>query len=128
LLYAYQADNDPILPPLPLQYADFSFWQGKHLDKEFLADKIAFWKEKLKDLPALRLPLDYQRPEVQSTRGSIKTFDIDKSLRDRLLHLGQQQGATLFMTLLAAFKVMLHRLSSQQDICVGTVTAGRQLQ
>src|SRR5690554_2835946 len=89
---------------------------------------MKYWKEKLTGLQYLQLPLDYPRPEVQSTRGTIKTFEIDGNLRDKLLRTGQRHEATLFMVLMAAFKVMLYRYSSQQDICVGTVTAGRQRQ
>src|SRR5690606_17140734 len=126
LLSAYHHEKDPVLPLLPLQYADFTVWLRKHLQKEVLAAKAALWKEKLNDLPYLRLPLDYPRPAVQSFRGSVKTFEIDKRLRDRLVLLGQEHGTTLFMTLLTAFKLMLNRFSSQKDICVGTVTAGRQ--
>ena len=128
LLQGYENGEYPILPPLPLQYGDFSLWQRKKLQGQFLTAQMKYWKEKLTGLQYLQLPLDYPRPEVQSTRGTIKTFEIEGNLRDQLLRTGQRHEATLFMVLMAAFKVMLYRYSSQQDICVGTVTAGRQRQ
>jgi len=128
LLHAYEDQRDPNLPALPIQYADFSLWQRKHLQEESLVSQTDYWKRKLASLQPLQLPLDYSRPAVQSVRGATRTFTIDRELADQLLVLGQGQGSTLFMTLLAAFKVMLYRYSSQEDICVGTVTAGRQTQ
>ena len=73
----------------------------------------------------MQLPADFIRPAIQSTKGAVKGFRIDKELSEQLQVLSQQQGATLFMTLLAAFKVLLYRYSHQSDICVGTPIAGR---
>ncbi len=113
------------LAHLEIQYADYAIWQRKYLDGEVLNKKIDYWKSKLEGLSPLQLPVDYIRPAVQSTKGDLCFFEIDKSLSQKLQELSQQQGATLFMTLLAAFKVLLHRYSGQEDICVGTPIANR---
>ncbi|MEO6549687.1 MAG: amino acid adenylation domain-containing protein [Ferruginibacter sp.] len=125
---AYISNRPAVLPPLSIQYADYSIWQRKYLDGDVLERKISYWKEKLKGTTPLQLPLDYTRPAVQSTRGANTHFRINKELSNGLQLLSQQQGATLFMTLLAAFKILMHRYSGQDDICVGTPIAGRQQQ
>ena len=116
------------LAPLPVQYADYSIWQRNYLQGEILDKKIGYWKQKLEGVASLQLPTDYQRPSVWSKRGSSKRFSIDKMLTGQLRSLSQQQGATLYMTLLAAFKILLHRYSGQQDICVGSPIANRMQQ
>jgi non-ribosomal peptide synthetase component F len=77
-------------------------------------------------LNPLQLPIDFSRPTIQSTRGASKGFNIDKQQLDGIQQICQQEGVTLFMNLLAAFKVLLYRYTGQQDICVGTPIAGRQ--
>ena len=113
---------------LPVQYADYSIWQRNYLQGEILDKKIGYWKQKLEGVASLQLPTDYQRPSVWSTRGASRRFSIDKILSGQLHTLSQQQGATLYMTLLAAFKILLHRYSGQQDICVGGPMANRMQQ
>jgi amino acid adenylation domain-containing protein len=114
------------LKPLEIQYSDYSIWQRGHLDEEHLEKRLNYWRRKLEGLSALQLPTDYSRPALQTTKGAVVRFDIDRNLREKLQQLSHQQGCTLFMTLLAAFKVLLHKYSSQSDICVGTPIAGRQ--
>ncbi|MBC7887439.1 MAG: amino acid adenylation domain-containing protein, partial [Ferruginibacter sp.] len=114
--------------PLPVQYADFSIWQRQHMQGVVFDKKLAYWKEKLDGTEALQLPTDYPRPAVQSFKGALEEFTIDKELADQLHLLSRQQGVSLFMILLAAFKVLLYRYTAQQDICVGTAIAGRQQQ
>jgi len=116
------------LSPLPVQYADFAIWQRNYLQQEVIEKKIGYWKNKLHGVEPLELPTDYPRPAVQSRRGAMIAFNIDSGLSERLQHFCQQQGATLFMTLLASFKVLLYRYSGQEDICVGSPIAGRQQQ
>ncbi|MEO6230170.1 MAG: amino acid adenylation domain-containing protein [Ferruginibacter sp.] len=116
------------LNPLPVQYADFAIWQRNYLQGDVLEQKINYWKTQLQGVSALQLPTDFQRPAKQSTKGSMATFLIDKKLADSLQTLSQQQGTTLFMTLLAAFKVLMYRYTGQEDICIGTPIAGRQQQ
>ncbi|HEX8333693.1 MAG TPA: amino acid adenylation domain-containing protein, partial [Segetibacter sp.] len=126
LYSAYVEERKAQLAPLPVQYADYSIWQRNYLQGELLEKKLGYWKEKLRDTSPLELPADYRRPAVQSTRGLSAGFIIEKDLSDGLDKLSRQQGVTLFMTLLAVFKVLLHRYSGQEDICVGTPVAGRQ--
>lgn len=126
LYQAYEENREPDLPVLPVQYADYAMWQRKYVQGDVLEKKLAYWKEKLEDAEPLELPTDYTRPAVQSIKGAALGFKIEKELSDQLQELSQQQGITLFMTLLAVFNVLLHRYSRQQNICVGTPIAGRQ--
>jgi acyl carrier protein len=123
---AYVVGRLPSLNALPIQYADFAIWQRDSLQEEVLEKKLNYWKVKLDNTAPLQLPTDYLRPNILSTKGGIVQFEIDKELTDRLRVLSHQQETTLFMTLLAAYKVLLHRHSGQEDICVGTAIAGRQ--
>ncbi|MEJ7738035.1 MAG: amino acid adenylation domain-containing protein [Chitinophagaceae bacterium] len=128
-LYGSYVEGRPSqLLPLPLQYADYAIWQRKYLQGEVMDKKLGYWKQKLQDVADLQLPADYSRPAVWSTRGAVTSFRINKELSGQLQVLSQQYGTTLFMTLLAAFKVLLHRYTGQQDICVGSAIAGRQHQ
>ncbi|HEX8376315.1 MAG TPA: amino acid adenylation domain-containing protein, partial [Pedobacter sp.] len=116
------------LEPLELQYADYAIWQRGLLQGEQLDNKLAYWKKKLDGITVLDLPTDYVRPTTLSTKGAIHTFDIEPELTDEIHALSKSQGTTLYMTLLAAYKVMLHRYSGQEDICVGSGIAGRNHQ
>jgi len=114
------------LPELAIQYADFAIWQRQWLQGEALALQLNYWKQQLADIsPVLELPTDRPRPAIQSFRGAAKTFLFSKKFSESLLHLSQREGATLFMTLLAAFNTLLHRYSGQHDIAVGTPVANR---
>ncbi|OUL18945.1 non-ribosomal peptide synthetase [Nostoc sp. T09] len=114
------------LPELPIQYADFAIWQRKWLQGEVLPTQLNYWKQQLGDnLPILELPTDRPRPALQSYNGATQPFQLSKSLTEKLKYLSQQEGATLFMTLLAAFKVLLHRYTQQEDVIVGTPIANR---
>jgi len=126
-LYEAFCNNVPlVLPELPIQYADFAVWQRQWLQGEVLESQLAYWKQQLDDAPALlELPTDRVRPAVQTFRGAFQTFTISKELSDALMTLSQRQGATLFMTLLAAFQTLLYRYTGQTDICVGTPVANR---
>ncbi|MBO9732436.1 MAG: amino acid adenylation domain-containing protein [Chitinophaga sp.] len=127
--YAAFVENRPAqLPVLPVQYADYAIWQRKHLSEEVLQQKTDYWKEKLTGVSTLQLPTDYIRPAVQSVRGDTHEFKLDKALSERLLALSQQEGVTPFMTLLAAFNVLLNRYTGAEDICVGSPIAGRTQQ
>ena len=129
IFYLANLENKaPEVLPLPVQYADFALWQRNNLKGEFFDKKVNYWKGKLLGLVPLQLPTDHPRPEARSNRGALRTFTLDHKLRDQILLLGQQEGTTLFMTLLTAFKVLLYRYCNQEDICVGTASAGRQHQ
>ncbi|RBL90134.1 non-ribosomal peptide synthase/polyketide synthase [Chitinophaga flava] len=121
-------DRIPQLKPMQIQYADYALWQRNYLSGDMLEQQLAYWKNKLSDVAPLQLPTDYIRPAVQSTRGARSWFTLDKQLTDQIHTLSRQEGVTLFMTMLAAFKVLLSRYSGQDDICVGTPVAGRTQQ
>ncbi|MEM8906444.1 MAG: amino acid adenylation domain-containing protein, partial [Bacteroidota bacterium] len=124
----YQAacqQREPLLPPLLFQYTDFSVWQKKHLSKAVLTEKLQYWKTQLKGLTPLQLPTDCPRPKVQSTRGATHRLQLTPSEQQALKELAKTAEATLFMVVLAAFKVLLYRYSGQADICVGSPVANR---
>jgi amino acid adenylation domain-containing protein len=121
-----QAPSGMPLSPLPLQYADYALWQREWLQGERLSQQLRYWTQQLAGAPALlTLPTDRPRPPVQSYQGALQPFQIDLPLLEALKRLGHQQGATLFMTLLAAFQVLLHRWSGQHDLVIGSPIAGR---
>ncbi len=116
------------LPPLPIQYADYAVWQRDWLSQGSGEQQLAYWTQQLADAPAfLPLPTDRPRPPVQRFRGASLTFQLPASLQQELQTFSQQEGVTLFMTLLAAFQVLLARYSGTRDICVGTPVANRRL-
>ncbi|WP_246113331.1 condensation domain-containing protein, partial [Segetibacter aerophilus] len=125
LYTAYADGRSPNLNSLPIQYSDYAIWQRSYLQEELLNRKLDYWKKKLDDVAPLQLPLDYKRPAVSSNRGASALFMISPELRDQLRILSQRNAATLYMTLLSAFKVLLYRYSGQEDVCVGTSIAGR---
>ena len=114
------------LQPLPVQYADFAAWQRRRLDGEGLAQRLAWWTEHLAGAPALlELPTDRPRPPVQSFRGARESLRLPAEVSAALKALGREEGATLFMVLMAAWQVLLHRYSGADDLVVGTPVAGR---
>ncbi|MEO8673045.1 MAG: amino acid adenylation domain-containing protein, partial [Tahibacter sp.] len=118
--------RQPRLLPLPVQYADFANWQRSWLQGDALERQIGYWRQRLKDLPPLlELPTDRPRPAEQRYRGRQAPFAIPRSLVDTLNQFSRSESATLFMTLLAAFQVLLARYSGQSDIAVGTPIANR---
>jgi amino acid adenylation domain-containing protein/thioester reductase-like protein len=127
ILYrAFCADQPDPLPPLAIQYGDFVVWQQQWLQGERLMHLLNYWQTQLVDAPdLLNLPIDRARPAVQSYRGAVYHEPLPLSLRQQLKSLATEQGATLFMVLQAAFVILLARLSSQEDIVIGTPIAGR---
>lgn len=119
---AFTRDEQPRVPSLPVQYADFSHWERRSVAHESAyADQIAFWQKRLAGrLPILELATDKNRPSVQSFEGSSVFLSIPRDLVEDLTTLGAQAGCTLFMTFLAAFQVLLHRYSGAEDIVIGT--------
>jgi amino acid adenylation domain-containing protein len=115
------------LPELPVQYVDYAAWQREQLQGDLLRQELKYWREKLSGAPPLlELPADRPRPSVFSGRGSVAQVEFPAQLSSRLQKLGQGEGATLFMTLLAAWQVLLHRYSGQTDISIGAPVAGRR--
>jgi len=117
-----------LLPELPVQYADYAIWQREYLQGEVLNRQLFYWKKQLDNTPILELPLDRPRPATQTYRGSRQSLTFSQNVSDGLKALSRDQGATLFMTLLAGFKVLLHRYTAQDDIVVGSPIAGRTRQ
>jgi amino acid adenylation domain-containing protein len=115
----------PELPPLPIQYADYAVWQRERLQGQELERQLTYWKGKLAGLSPLELPTDRPRPAVASYQGGQLVFDLPAALTEGLKELSRREGATLFMTLVGAFQVLLYRYSGQEDIAVGTPMAGR---
>ncbi|MBF1989859.1 non-ribosomal peptide synthetase [Fischerella thermalis] len=126
LYTAFSAGKPSPLPQLPLQYADFALWQQQWLEGEALKNQLAYWQQQLSgELPILQLPTDRPRPTVQTYAGKTLSFVLPKSLTEGLKTLSKQEGVTLFMTLLAAFKTLLYRYTNQTDILVGSPIANR---
>ncbi|MCW3467114.1 non-ribosomal peptide synthase/polyketide synthase [Chitinophaga nivalis] len=117
-----------VLPVLTAQYADYAVWQRTYLKGAVLEQKLDYWKQQLRGVDTLNLLTDYPRPAIQSSRGAVYWYRLDKQLTTALQQLSGEQGVTLFMTLLSAFKILLHRYTGQDDICVGTSIAGRTQQ
>ena len=110
LYEAFVAGQNPSLPELPIQYADYAIWQRDWLRKERLENQLSYWKRQLAGAPdCLELPLDRPRPPVQSYRGAEQFRTLPRALCSALHALSKREGVTLFMTLLAAFKTLLHR-------------------
>jgi hypothetical protein len=113
------------LPPLPVQYADYSLWQKQYLAGPVLEKKLQYWKEKLEGIEPLNLPTDHPRPAVQSFRGKECKFFIDKQVQLQLEDLCREHDVTMFTALLTAFKVLLYRYTGATDIAVGIPVANR---
>lgn len=117
------------LPELALQYADFADWQRQWLQREVgqvtLQKLLNYWRQQLAGISLLSLPIDRPKPARPSYQGATHFLEIPKSLSEALKTLAQQEGATLFMTLLAAFQILLHRYTQQEDISIGTPIANR---
>jgi amino acid adenylation domain-containing protein len=125
LYEAFAAGAPSPLAPLPVQYADFADWQRERVTPAAIADSIAWWRRRLAGAPALVLPTDHARPAVQSFAGARHKVALPRWLSGELRALARREGTSLFMTLLACFEVLLHRYTGQDDLVLGTVSAGR---
>lgn len=126
LYEAFASQKPSPFPELPVQYLDFTVGQREWLQSPALQSQLAYWKQQLADAPPLlQFPTDRMRLPVQSLRGKSQVLRLPKSLSEKLRELGRAEDATLFMTVLAAFKVLLCRYSRQKDILVGTPIANR---
>ncbi len=124
-LYIAVNKDEKILPDLKIQYADYALWQQEKFTDLALQDSLAYWEQKLAELPVLQFPLDFPRPRLQSFRGDLVKFSLPISLTNAIRGFSQKEGATLFMTLMAAFQALLARYTGQEDIPVGTSIANR---
>ena len=125
LYTGFVTDSPASLPPLPVSYRDFSVWQREWLTGERLEALRKYWRAQLADLPPLNLPLDRPRPPQMSHRGATEWFVVDDALHAQLSALARAGGATLYMLLLAAFQLLLHRYTGQSDFAVGSPIANR---
>ena len=114
------------LPPLRIQYNDYAEWQNSRQQQELIKHQQAYWKNLFADeLPVLNLPLDFPRPAMQSFEGNTLHFAMDEQETKNVKQLAQEMAATLYMTVLCLLNILLHKLSNQEDIIVGTPVAGR---
>ncbi|MBD1865229.1 MULTISPECIES: non-ribosomal peptide synthetase [Trichocoleus] len=125
LYMAFQAGKPSPLPELPIQYADYAFWQRRWLQPDVLEPHLAYWKQQLTDLPTLQLPTDYPPPANPTFAGASYSLAFSKELTNKLKALCRKESVTLFITLQAAFQTLLARYTGQTDIPVGFITAGR---
>ncbi|WP_327173294.1 amino acid adenylation domain-containing protein [Streptomyces sp. NBC_01336] len=126
LYTAALADREASLPDLPVQYADYAVWQREQLTGDFLESQLAYWRERLTGLPVLELPTQHGRPaEREDAAGDTVYFALPAGVADQLRASSGRHGASLFMTLLALFQIVLARYGRQDDIAVGTPIAGR---
>ncbi len=126
LYNAYCEGKPSPLVPLPIQYADFAIWQRQWLQGDVLQNQLSYWQQQLEYAPTfLPLPTDRPRGAVQIFNGAYQNFTLSVELTNRLTSLSQSQGVTLFMTLLAAFKILLYRYTGVADILIGSPIANR---
>jgi amino acid adenylation domain-containing protein len=123
---AFSTHRPAAVSELRIQYADFARWQREWLQGEVLEDQLSYWRSQLEgSLPVLELPADPARPPIQTFRGAKQSLLLSQAVTESLKALSHQESVTLFMTLLAAYKVLLFRYTGQQDIIVGSLAAGR---
>jgi iturin family lipopeptide synthetase B len=115
------------LPPLSIQYKDYTQWHMHQLSGENLKKHQDYWFNRFKgDIPVLDLPTDYPRPRLKSFAGEFIQFSLSSEVAEQFKHIGKESGTTLFITLLAVVKVFLYRYTGQTDIIIGTPFAGRE--
>lgn len=123
---AFSRGEESPLTELPVQYADYAAWQREWLQGEVLESQLSYWKKQLGgELPVLELPGDRPRPAVQTFSGARQWLVLPESLTKSVLDLAQQEGVTLFITLLSVFKVLLSRYTGDEDVIVGSPIANR---
>ncbi len=126
LYSAYVANQPATLPEISVQYADFTTWQRERLSGDRLNELTNYWKNQLGgDLPVLDLPIDRPRGATPTFKGAVQPFTISRKLSHSLEALSKQEGATIFMTLLAAIQLLLQRYTNQDDVPVGVNIANR---
>lgn len=123
---AFVNNNSAQLETLPLQYADFAVWQRQQMAERKFHAPLAYWRQQLAgNLPALQLPTDKPRPQTQSFRGGHHALKFSQELTDAIRKFARREGTTLYITLLAAFNVLLHRYTRQNELVVGSTFANR---
>ena len=126
LYKAFRQGQTSPLKPLPIQYADFAHWQQQQANSKAFQTQLDYWVKHLEGAPhVLELPIDYPRPAIQGHSGALISQYLPKALLVKLKQLSQQEDATLFMTLLAGFKILCYQLTQQERITIGSPIAGR---
>src|SRR5579859_188760 len=126
LYEAFNAGLSSPLPDLPIQYGDYAVWQREWLQGDTLDRLLTYWKQRLAGAPAvLELPADRPRPAIQTFRGGLARLELSEALTRGIRELSRKEGATLFMTLLAAFQTLVFRYTGQTDCVVGSPLANR---
>src|SRR5262249_1411570 len=116
----------PLLPELEIQYADYAHWQRGYLRDEALEEQLQYWRRQLSGKsPVINLAYDHPRPPVFSRRRAAKSIPLPPELYQSLKALSRQEGAPLFVALLAAFKTLLYRYTAESDVVVGIPMANR---
>jgi len=114
------------LPPLRLQYKDYSQWQNKLMESGEIKRQESYWLKQLEgELPVLNLPTDYPRPAVRQSDGAVVFCEVRNDLLERVKHLASETGTTLYIVLLSTYYILLSRLAEQEDIVIGTPISGR---
>ncbi|EFH85738.1 non-ribosomal peptide synthetase [Ktedonobacter racemifer] len=128
LYTSFATGQQPDLPELPIQYADFALWQREALREDRLKEHLSYWKQQLANAPgALELPTDRPRPATPTTRGATHTFPLSRALTEAIQAASRQEEVTPYIILVAAFQLLLHRYTGQDDIVLGSAIADRQL-
>ncbi len=122
---AFCRGDVPSAKPIPLQYADYAVWQRRCLTDDWLSTQSDYWQKKLAGLSKLSLQTDFPRPVVQTFNGSHRMVELPTSLIERLKQFSAEHNATVFMTLLACFQILLRRYSGQTDVAIGSPIANR---
>ncbi|MCM3132974.1 amino acid adenylation domain-containing protein [Paenibacillus polysaccharolyticus] len=125
--YFLLLDGHPLpAEELEIQYADFALWQEEWFQSDEHHKQMAYWKKQLEgELPVLDLPTDKPRPDIQTYRGTVEVLQIGKGLTEHLKRMAQEEGATLYMVLLAGFAALLKRYSNQDELLMGSLFANR---
>jgi aspartate racemase len=121
---AFARNESPVLPELPIQYPDYAIWQRDSI-KEISPEHLSYWQTVCDDLPVLDLKTDRPRPAIQTYAGATDVFQVSPATTAALKVLSQEQGATFFMTMTAAFMALLHGCTGEEDIAIGGVSSGR---
>jgi hypothetical protein len=127
LYTAYREGRPSPLDELPFQYGDYAVWERDWLQGPALEEQLGYWRRQLRGMKPLELPANRSRSEVQSSWGASLYMTLPPELAERIRQLSRREGVTLYMLLLAAFKVLLSRYCKQEDICVGSPASARTL-
>lgn len=113
------------LAPLQMQYADYAVWQRQWFQGDVLRAYVSYWRERLSGMRAFQMPPDYDRPAAPASRGRVESIRVSKPIAAGLRAVSRAERVTLFMTLLAAFKILLHQRTNEEDVSVSTLIANR---